>query len=218
MEKIIKSIIILLLVVILVALGINLYVIISTMKQVTKEDYSKIEKSDCILVLGAAVWGNEPSPMLEDRLKEAIELYKNNVAPKIIVSGDHRVDDYNEVKVMKNYLIEKGIPSDDIFMDHSGLSSYDSIYRAKEVFGVEKMIIVTQRYHLYRALYISNSLGIEAYGVSAEPRQYAGELYREVREILARDKDFVKCIIKPESTYLGEKISIEANGDTTNNK
>ena len=101
-------------------------------------------------------------------------------------------------------------------MDHAGFSTYESIYRAKEIFNVKKIIIVTQKYHLYRALYIANQLGIEAYGVGSDPRQYVGATYREAREILARDKDFVKCIFKPKPTYLGETIPVSGNGDITN--
>ena len=156
--------------------------------------------------------------MLEDRLLEGISLYKDKVAPKIIMSGDHSKKDYDEVNLMKNYAIEKGVPSEDIFMDHAGFSSYESIYRAKEIFGVKKMIIVTQKYHLYRAIYIANKLGIEVYGVGADPRKYVGETYRNLREILARNKDFIKCIFKPKPTFLGNTISITGNGDITNDK
>ena len=134
------------------------------------------------------------------------------------MSGDHGQDEYDEVNIMKDFAIEKGIPSEDIFMDHAGFSTYESIYRAKEIFGAKKIIIVTQEYHLYRALYIAKTMGIEAYGVGADPRQYVGAFNREVREILARNKDFVKCIFKPEPTYLGDPIPINGNGDDTNDK
>ena len=101
-------------------------------------------------------------------------------------------------------------------MDHAGFSSYDSVYRAKEIFGVKKVVIVTQRYHLYRALYIANQFGIEAYGVPSNPRLYARQAKRELREILARNKDFLKCLVKPNPTYLGEAIPISGSGDVTN--
>ena len=219
MKKVIMYVIMFLVIIGLAVLGINLYVKMSTKKQIVEEnDYSKLKDIDCILVLGAGVWGDEPSPMLEDRLNQAIELYKNNVSSKIIMSGDHGTEEYDEVNIMKRYAIEKGIPSEDIFMDHAGFSSYDSIYRAKAIFGAKKIVIVTQEYHLYRALYIANRLGIEAYGVGADPRQYAGATYREIREILARNKDFVKCIFKPESTYLGDTIPVSGSGDITNDK
>ncbi len=216
MNKVIKYIIILVIVIIAVILLINFYVKIITKKQIVQEKIT--ENVDCILVLGAGIWGDKPSPMLEDRLLQAISLYNNNVSSKIIMSGDHGKQDYDEVNIMKQFAIEKGIPSENIFMDHAGFSSYESIYRAKEIFGAKKIIIVTQKYHLYRALYIANKLGIEARGVGADPRQYAGATYREFREILARNKDFVKCIFKPEPTYLGETIPVSGNGDITNDK
>ena len=219
MRKVISIILIGLITVELIFFGINLYVKQSTKNQIiTNEDYYDFKDIDCILVLGAGIWGNRPSHMLEDRLLAGIELYKNGIAPKIIMSGDHGREEYDEVNVMKEFAIQKGVPSEDIFMDHAGFSSYESIYRAKEIFKTKKVIIVTQEYHLYRALYIANSLGLEAYGVGADPRQYVGETYRELREILARNKDFVKCIFKPEPTYLGESIPVSGSGDVTNDR
>lgn len=217
MKKILKYVIILIAIIVIVALGINFYVIISTNNQILEEnDYRELADVDCIIVLGAGIWEDKPSPMLEDRLLEGIRLYQNNVLDKIIMSGDHGRKEYDEVNVMKDYAIEKGIPSEDIFMDHAGFSTYESLYRAKEILGAKKIVIVTQKYHLYRSLYIANQLEIEAYGVGADPRQYVGAIYREMREILARDKDFVKCIFKPEPTYLGDTIPVSGNGDVTN--
>lgn len=219
MKKIIKYVVIVLIIMILIVLAINFYVKLSTKKQIIENnDYSNLEDIDCIIILGAGIWGDKPSPMLEDRLLEGISLYKNNVSTKIIMSGDHGREEYDEVNIMKRFAIEKGVPSENIFMDHAGFSSYESIYRAKEIFGANKIVIVTQKYHLYRALYIANQLGIEAYGVGADPRQYVGATYRELREILARNKDFVKCIFKPEPTYLGDTIPVSGNGDITNDK
>lgn len=219
MKKIIKYVVIVLIIMILIVLAINFYVKLSTKKQIIENnDYSNLEDIDCIIILGAGIWGDKPSPMLEDRLLEGISLYKNNVSTKIIMSGDHGREEYDEVNIMKSFAIEKGVPSENIFMDHAGFSSYESIYRAKEIFGANKIVIVTQKYHLYRALYIANQLGIEAYGVGADPRQYVGATYRELREILARNKDFVKCIFKPEPTYLGDTIPVSGNGDITNDK
>ena len=219
MKKIIKYVVIVLIIMILIVLVINFYVKLSTKKQIIENnDYSNLEDIDCIIILGAGIWGDKPSPMLEDRLLEGISLYENNVSKKIIMSGDHGREEYDEVNIMKKFAIEKGVPSENIFMDHAGFSSYESIYRAKEIFGANKIVIVTQKYHLYRALYIANQLGIEAYGVGADPRQYVGATYRELREILARNKDFVKCIFKPEPTYLGDTIPVSGNGDITNDK
>ena len=217
MKKVIIIMIIIFIALIAIVFGINLFVKKSTKKQIiTEKEVVNLDDIDCILVLGAGIWGDRPSHMLEDRLLTAISLYENNVSDKIIMSGDHGRKEYDEVNIMKDFAIEKGVPSIDIFMDHAGFSTYESIYRAKEIFQAKKIIIVTQEYHLSRSLYIANQLGIEAYGVGADPRQYAGQAYRELREILARDKDFVKCIFKPKPTYLGEIIPVNGSGDVTN--
>lgn len=217
MKKIIKYSIFTILLIVIIVLFINFYVILSTKNQIIK-DYSKLKNIDCIIVLGAGIWDDEPSPMLEDRLLESIKLYENQVSTKIIMSGDHGKKDYDEVNIMKEYAIENGVPSENIFMDHAGFSTYDSIYRAKEIFKAKNVVIVTQEYHLYRALYIANSLGINAYGVRSDPRKYVGATYRELREVLARNKDFVKSIFKPKPTYLGDEIPVSGNGDITNDK
>ena len=200
-------------------LSINFYVVNKTKsKIVTEKQARELENVDCILVLGAGIWGDKPSPMLEDRLLQGITLYNNQTSSKIIMSGDHGKEEYDEVNVMKDFAIEKGVKSEDIFMDHAGFSTYDSVYRAKEIFKAQKIIIVTQKYHLHRALYVAEKLGIEAYGVASDPREYRGQAVRELREVLARDKDFFKCIIKPEPTYLGDTIPVSGNGDATNDK
>ena len=196
---------------------LNIYVVLSIKDRIKDiENIKKINNLECIIVLGGGIRKDRPSPLLQDRLDKAIELYNLGIAPKIIMSGDHGSKDHDEVNVMKKYAIEKGVPSEDIFMDHAGFSTYDTMYRAKEIFGVNKAVIVTQKYHIFRSVYIANKLGIDAYGVSAEDIKHQYPIYREVREVLARDKDFIKCIIKPKSKYLGEKIDISLSGDITN--
>jgi len=199
-------------------LSLDLYVRKTvTEKILTPEEADELESVDCIIVLGCYVKENGlPSDMLSDRLTRGLELYQLRAAPKIIMSGDHGRLEYDEVNVMKQYAIDSGIPSSDIFMDHAGFSTYDTIYRANAIFGVEKAIIVTQKYHLYRALYIADKLGLEAYGVGSDYYTYVGQQMREFREILARNKDFVKTIFKPEPTYLGKFIPISGDGDITN--
>ena len=200
--------------------AMNLYMIASVKSRIFA-DAKSIDadtSADCILVLGAGVRGEAPSHMLEDRLLEAISLYEAGVAPKIIMSGDHSRADYDEVNVMKAFAIERGVPSEDIFMDHAGFSTYESLYRAKAIFGVQSAVIVTQKYHLYRALYIADELGVNALGVSADPRKYSGEAKRQIREIAARSKDMLWCAFKPEPTYLGETIDLGSSGDVTNDK
>lgn len=199
-------------------IGINTYVKSRIKEQIlTEEEALGLQDVDCILVLGCLVKNSgEPSHMLEDRLRRAVELYHAGVAPKLLMSGDHGQKDYNEVEAMKQYAIEHGVPSEDIFMDHAGFSTYESCYRAKEIFGVEKIILVTQEYHLYRALYIAEKLGLEVYGVNADYRTYYNQKMRDIREVLARVKDFFYVIVRPEPTYLGEEIPISGDGDVTN--
>lgn len=198
---------------------VNCYVVLSVNNRIiTNKDYKNIKDVECIIVLGGGIKKNKPTPLLQDRLDKAIELYFEGVAPKIIVSGDHGKENHDEVNVMKNYIVENGVKSEDVFMDHAGFSTYDSMYRAKYVFNIKKAIIVTQKYHLYRSVYIANALGIDAYGVPAENIKHKWAIYREVREVLARNKDVVKSIIKPSSKYKGETIDITQSGDITNDK
>ncbi len=195
----------------------NIVIINNGKKKLVSDEDMQALGADCILILGAGVRDdNHPSPILADRLEEGLRLYQKGISGKIIVSGDHGRVEYDEVNVMKQYLIDAGVPSEDIFMDHAGFSTYESMYRAKEIFGVQKMIIVTQEYHLYRALYICNSLGIEAYGSPADARAYAGALMRNVREWIARDKDILYCALKVKPTYLGEAIDLSGSGNVTN--
>ena len=219
MNKIIKRIIliidILVVVGIIIVLGINFFVKNSVKDKIVDEN-SLDKNYDAILVLGAGLKNGKPSPVLKDRLDMAYKLYEDGYSEKIIVSGDHGKKYYDEVNVMKNYLLDKGVDSNNIFMDHAGFSTYDSVYRAKEIFLANKIIIVTQQFHLYRSLYIAKQLKLDAVGVSATLRDYSGSVKFEIREILARDKDFVKSIFKPEPKYLGDTISVFGDGNATN--
>ena len=217
--KKLKRLLIIFLIILAIPFLINGYVKLSVSNKILTEEKSKeLKDVDCILILGAGLWNNKPSPLLRDRLDTGINLYKENIAPKIVMSGGHINKNYDEVNAMKKYAIDKEVVSSDIFMDHAGISTYDSIYRIKNIFNAKKIIIVTQEYHLYRALYIAKKLGLDAYGVKANSPSYSGDTKREVREILARNKDFVKTIMKPKSKYLGDKISLTDNGDITNDK
>ena len=201
-------------------LGINRHVKKSAADQIlSPEEAAALTDVDCILVLGCYVHDSgRPSDMLADRLRRGIELYQSGAATKLLMSGDHGRKEYNEVKTMKLEAMETGIPSEDIFMDHAGFSTYESIFRARDVFAADKIIIVTQEYHLHRALYIANALGVEAYGVAADYHTYVGQANREIREILARNKDFATSILKPNPTYLGDVIPVSGDGNLTNDE
>lgn len=215
MKKLVVFICLLIILGLCFVFSINDWVIEST-KDLIIDQTSDLEGYDAILILGAGVSGNSPSPMLEDRLKKGIEVYFQGAASKIIMSGDHSREDYDEVNVMKDYATKMGVSSVNVFMDHTGFSTYDSLYRAKEIFKANKIIIVTQEYHLYRALYIAKSLGLEAIGIPAIKTSYRGDSSRELREVLARNKDFFLSIIKPYPTYLGEEIPVFGDGNITN--
>lgn len=212
-----KKLSILIIAILMVApFAIDRYVIFSSAQRILPQEEVVKSHADCILVLGAGITPDgRPSYMLRDRLDKGIELYEAGVAPKLLLSGDNGQERYDEVNAMKQYVLERGIPETDIFLDHAGFSTYESMYRAKAVFQVENAIVVTQKYHLYRSLYIAEQLGLETTGISALERRYVGQWGRDVRELLARNKDFVQTIFKPEPRFLGEVIPISGDGRLT---
>ena len=227
MKKSVKVIIILASILVgLAILGIiTLFSLNAMVKSTTKENIISVEEAaaledvDCILVLGCGVHDDgRPSDMLHDRLRRSVELYEAGAAPKLLMSGDHGRVGYDEVDTMKSFAVEAGIPSEDVFMDHAGFSTYESMVRAKEVFQAKKIIIVTQEYHLYRAMYIGQQLGMEVYGVSSNYRNYRNQRDMNTREVLARVKDVFSCIFWPEPTYLGETIPVWGDGNLTNDE
>ena len=201
--------------VIIIVFALNGLVVGTTKGRIIKEEDIK-EDYDAILVLGCKVNPDgTPSMMLSNRVEKGIELYKKT-GFKLILSGDHGKEEYDEVNTMKKMVLDESIPIADVFLDHAGFSTYDSIYRAKKVFNAKKIIIVSQRYHLYRALYIADKLGLEAYGVAADdiPHKMIN-IKNEIREVLARDKDVFKSMFKPQSKYVGEPIDIKGSGEVT---
>ncbi len=201
--------------VVITVVASNLYIIKSTEKDIFTMEDLPADDYDCIMVLGAGAWGNRPSPILRDRLAMGEALYRSGAAKKLLLSGDHQRKNYNEVGVMNDYMVEQGITLSDIFLDHAGLSTYQSMMRAKHVFGVHKMIVVTQKFHMQRALYLANCAGIAAVGVAAEDIAYPSASYRESREILARSKDYFNGLLKLESYIGGDPIDIAGDGRQT---
>ncbi|MEY8368288.1 ElyC/SanA/YdcF family protein [Anaerovoracaceae bacterium 42-11] len=184
-------------------------------QELASSDIEKLKDkgADCILVLGAGIKDDEtPTPMLKDRLDLGIMLYEHGVAPKLLLSGDNGTESHNEIHVMLNYVKKAGVPEADIFCDHAGFSTYDSMYRAKDIFSAQTIIVVTQTYHEYRALYIGDELGLDVYGAASDQLTYAGQPMREIREVMARVKDYFKVMGKPESVLGGEVIPISGSG------
>ncbi len=190
--------------------ALNLFVIIYGNRFVMSQDEAKeIEDIDCIIVLGAAVYEDgSMSWVLTERVDMGKALYQSGVSPKILLSGDHSRDNYDEVNAMKNHLVDAGIQREVIFTDHAGLDTYDSMYRAKEIFKAKKVVIVTQKFHLPRAIFIARSLGLEAYGVASDADYRYFKPKTEIRECFARAKYVFDAIFKPEPKYLGESIPI----------
>lgn len=189
-----KDLFYLLLIILVLIAGINIYVIARAEADIVSPEQAG-SGYDCILVPGCGVHGDTPSDMLRDRLDRAIALYEEDAAPVILMSGDHEDDYYNEVAVMQNYAIAHGVPAEAVQLDHEGFSTFESMYRAANEFGMQKVLVVTQRYHLYRAVYVAKHMGMEVTGVQAMPNTYRAQIYNEIREILARDKDFLFCLL-----------------------
>lgn len=197
--RIIKITVALLLLFVLATIAINVYCVTSTRDNV--HTVAQIEgndmTADAIVVLGASVYSDgTPSDILADRLETAADVYKAGAAPAIIVSGDNRTEHYNESDAMKTHLVTLGVPEDAIYVDRAGYDTYDSMYRAHFVFGADRLIVVTQAYHLYRALMIAHLLGAEADGVAADKGSYDNQRQYSIRDYVARDKDFVQALLK----------------------
>ena len=169
------------------------YVRISTKDKIVSLDAAKEFECDCILVLGAKVFENSPSLMLSDRIKKGVEIYFEKDGARLLMSGDNSSREYNEVEVMKNYAVSLGVKEKDVLLDHEGYSTSESVLNL-EKFNARRVIIVTQRYHLHRALFLAEKLGVEAVGVEAENILYKGHEKRLVREVLARTKDFLTSL------------------------
>jgi len=216
-KRVLRAIAVLLLAALLLPLGISAYMCQSVQNRILTPELAANMDADAILVLGARVRDNgQPSGILKDRIITGVNLYESGASDRLLMSGDHGQDEYDEVNAMKDYAIEQGVAAHVIFMDHAGFSTYESLYRARDIFQIKTVVIVSQQYHLYRALYVARALGLEAYGVSADLGDYAGMPRFEAREILARMKDFIYTIFQPLPTYLGDVIPITGDGSATN--
>lgn len=216
MKKLFKRLLLLILILCLITASLNLLVIFGTRDQINTPE--EVQPADCILVLGCGLFEDgTPGRMLSRRLDTAIDLYRRGLAPKLIMSGDHGRSDYDEVNAMKRYAVERNVPPEDIFMDHAGFCTYDSMVRAKKIFGCDSVIIVTQPYHLYRAIWNARGQGMTAQGVSAEMYDY-GWRYTTVlflREAFARVKDVLVTLFRLPPAVGGDPIDIHGSGSAT---
>ncbi|MDD2908008.1 MAG: ElyC/SanA/YdcF family protein [Candidatus Gracilibacteria bacterium] len=209
MKKYIISFFVLIFLTLSFVLGVNYYVL-SFSSDNYYYDVEGLDNQYIGLVFGASVLKNkEPSDILKDRLKVAYNAYKLGKIKKIIVSGDNSVLNYNEPEVMKKYLMKQGVKEFDIYLDYAGFDTYDSLYRAREIFGVTEIVLFTQDFHLKRAMYISKKLGLTTYGVETNLQKYLKQDYNNNREIFARIKAFFEIeIFKSKPRFLGDKVQI----------
>lgn len=171
---------------------------------------------DCALVLGAGVRDDgTPSDVLRDRLDEALVLYRRGAVPRVIVSGDHREASCDEPNVMRRYLEANGVPREAIFMDHAGFDTYSSVWRAKHVFGAEHVVIVTQQFHLARALFVARSVGMDAEGAPADRHVYRGIAWLQAREVISRTKAFLDVAVARRAHHEGPRIDLRGDGRVT---
>ena len=193
--KILSIAVVIGLIFVLIGACINLYVVHTGGKRIYSVKAMRGSHADCILVLGAGLKPDgSPSDMLRDRLSFACDLWEEGVSDTVLISGDRASESYDEVTAMKNYLLAHGVPEEAILEDPMGYSTSESLIRAKEVYGYENIVVVTQRYHLYRALYVAEKIGLDAKGVNSDPFTYRGQFLRDMREFAARVKDFFKFL------------------------
>ena len=212
MKKAIRAIIIVILILAaataVYAISVDLYVRNAYEDRILPiEDAAKLEDIDAVVVLGCQVKADgTPSSMLSDRVATGVDVYNTGVAPVLFMSGDNEKPEYNETGKMYLLAVERGVPGSVIEIDPYGLSTYDSMWRLKNVYGCKRILVVTQEYHLRRAIYDAEKMGMEAWGVSASVRTYAGQTFRDIREILARNKDFLFTWFMPDPKYATQKI------------
>jgi SanA protein len=196
----------------LVAVIADICVAISGMRNI----YAGIDglpQAQAVLVPGAAVYrGGQMSAVFFDRAAVALEVYRAGKVKKILVSGDHSRGNYDEVNIAKKFFLDNGVPGEDVFVDYAGFDTYSSVYRAKEIFQVQSLIISTQEFHLPRALYLARQIGIKADGIKADLRNYDLGFYNVLRENAARTKAFWDVASNAVPKFLGDTIPITGDG------
>ncbi|WBL26822.1 SanA/YdcF family protein [Zunongwangia sp. HGR-M22] len=191
---------------ILITLGLEAYIKQDTSSRIYTE-IRNVPNTKTAIVLGASVYSSgKLSPILKDRVDSTIDLFKNQKVNQILISGDHGSDDYNEVDAIANYLINHGIPKNNLILDHAGFNTYDSMYRASKVFQIEDAIVVTQDFHLPRAMFIAKHLGLDYYGYQAKERAFRIETKIMKREKLANFKALFEVVFKTTPSLSKKKV------------
>lgn len=199
-----------------------LFVVLLTNSNVTDEtekliftELKDVPKTKVAIIFGAGINGDQPSRYLKDRLDAGISLYKNNKVDKILLSGDNGRDEYDELSVMKLYCQKNGVDTTKIYIDYAGFDSYSTMYRAKHIFYVDTAILVSQKYHLNRCIYLGDKLGIKSFGYSADRGVYSGYKYYASREKLSVSKAVLDVIRNRRPKYLGEPVDINKESNYT---
>ena len=191
----------------------NLRVVSTASSKIVWPNELSEQKVDCIIVPGARVYDDGTlCTVLKDRLDTAIDLYRAGVSDRLLLSGDHGTISYDEVTAMKAYALQEGVAEEDIFLDHAGFSTYETMYRASRIYGAQSCVVVTQRYHIYRSVYLADRMDMQVYGVVADRSGYDRMRYYQVREAMARVKDVLYAAFRPAPTYLGSPISLTEDG------
>lgn len=217
MQKIIRSSIAVIVWIGVLWISINLYIIQSASPYI----YTNIDKlpasSDAVLILWARVFPEKLSRVLQQRVDNGVAVYIAWLSRKILISGDHARQDYDEVNAIRKYILENyanKVKAEDIFMDHAGFDTYDSIYRAKNIFETKSLTIVTQKFHIHRAVYMARALGVDAHGIALDEEQFGlrNIIFWNIRESIARSKSFFDVALDVGSQYLWQKIPITGDG------
>lgn len=206
LKKAILGIVLFLVLAIFIVLGLKAYIERDT-RILIYDSIATVPPAETVIVLGASVHADgKLSAILKDRVDTAFDLYQQNKVENILVSGDHKTDDYNEVNAMGNYLLKLGVPEENILLDHAGFDTYDSMYRSGAVFGIEDAIVVTQQFHLPRTIFIAKNLDLPYKGLAARSQAYETTNRIKRRELFANFKALYEVIFKNEPTTLQERL------------
>ena len=198
----------------IIILGINFYVKYNSNKLCFK-NINNLPETEVAIVFGAGINGDVPSKYLKDRLDAGILLYKNKKVQKLLLSGDNGSDEHDEIVVMKKYCYKNGVDTTKIYVDYAGFDTYSTMIRAKKVFYVKKAILISQNYHLDRAVYLGNALGVESLGFIADNGEYNMQKLNKFRELLATVKSVIDVNRNRKPIFLGPKVDINGISNYT---